>query len=188
MVSSVPFVNAILILACTTIVLGVELRNEYNVQVYKEFLASNTYLTFAQRLASEGFYQGFAHFFFESAEEERDHGKKLIEFANLRNWKLSLPRIPHDAIANSTTLTEMIYKAQNLEQQVYKQMNAVINAARDESDYTTIHFFEREMLEEQITAVKYMNDLVKRMSRLKDSTIFLQMLDQNLRDKKVKQA
>jgi ferritin len=156
--------------------------------VKNEFLASNTYLTFAHRLATRGVYQGFAKFFFDSAEEERGHGKKLIDFYNVRNRELLLYDIQiDDDIATMNDLTKMIDTAAKLEQQVYESLIDVRLMANNEKDYPTVHFIETQMLEEQTIALKYMSDLVERIKRnSNNSTILLQMMDQDLRKKQIK--
>jgi len=188
MVSSYVFVSSIIVGFLSPLILGGELKQVYEVQVQKEFFASNVYLTFAHRLATHGVYHGFANFFFESAEEERDHGKKLIDFCNVRNCELVLKDIKiDDDIATMKNLTEMIKKADQLEQDVYDNLIALRLAATNEKDYPTVHFIEKQMLEEQTTALKYMKDLVKRIERNSDnSMVLLQMMDQDLRKKQVK--
>jgi len=166
------------------------LQQLYENQIQKEFFASNVYLTFAHRLATRGVYHGFANFFFESAEEEREHGMKLLDFYNIRNREISLQQINiDDDLASMTDLTKIIEKANILEQDVYNNLIAVRQAANSDRDYPTAHFIEQQMLEEQTTALKYMNDLVARIQRnANNSTIVLQMLDQDLRKKQVKKA
>ena len=66
MVSSSMFTSTIIIVLFSPLIFGDDLKNVYHVQVQKEFLASNTYLTFAHRLATRGVYHGFANFFFDN--------------------------------------------------------------------------------------------------------------------------
>jgi len=47
-----------------------------------------------------------------------------------------------------TDLSEMIKKAKDLEQDVYDNLIAVRQTAHEKRDYPTIHFIEKEMLEE----------------------------------------
>ena len=182
------FVSSVIIVLFSPLVLGSGLKSVYETQVQKEFLASNIYLTFAHRLSTKGVYHGFANFFFESAEEERDHGKKLIDFYNVRNREILLyDIIIDDNIAKMESLTEMIQAADKLEQQVFDNLIQLRLAANEEKDYATVHFIETVMLEEQTIALKYMHDLVKRIERNSDNTtILLQMMDQDLRKKQVK--
>jgi len=181
-------VSSFLIVLFSPLVFTAGLQSLYEIQVKNEFLASNTYLTFAHRLATRGVYQGFAKFFFDSAEEERDHGKKLIDFYNVRNRELLLYDIQIvDDIATMNDLTKMIDTAAKLEQQVYESLIDVRLMANNEKDYPTVHFIETQMLEEQTIALKYMSDLVERIKRnSNNSTILLQMMDQDLRKKQIK--
>ncbi|CAF3558442.1 unnamed protein product [Rotaria socialis] len=188
MVSSSVFISTIIVLLFSPLIFGEDLKKLYEVQVYKEFLASNTYLTFAHRLATRGVYHGFADFFFDSAIEERAHGKKLLDFYNVRNRELLFKDVKVDeTAATMEDLTKMIQAAEYMERQVYDNLIEVRLAAHIEKDYPTVHFIESQMLEEQTTALKYMYDLVKRIERNSDnSTILLQMMDQDLRKKQVK--
>jgi len=187
MISS-TLVSSILIVLFSPLIFGAGLQSLYEIQVKNEFLASNAYLTFAHRLATRGVYHGFANFFFDSAEEEREHGKKLIDFYNLRNRELSLYDIKiDDDTATMNNLTEMIRTAAQLEQQVYNSLIDVRLAANNDRDYPTVHFIETQMLEEQTIALKYMSDLVKRIKENSESlTTLLQMMDRDLRKKQVK--
>ncbi|CAF1357068.1 unnamed protein product [Adineta steineri] len=188
MVSSSVSVSTIIIVIFLPLIYTTGLKSVYEVQIQKEFLASNIYLTFAHRLSSHGVYHGFAKFFFESAEEERDHGKKLLDFYNVRNREVLLYDINiDDNIAKMEDLVEMIRAADQLEKQVYDNLIQVRLQANTEKDYPTVHFIETVMLEEQTTALKYMSDLVKRIERNSDNVaILLQMMDQDLRKKQVK--
>ena len=188
MVSSSTFVSGIILVFFSPLVLGAGLKSAYEIQVQKEFLASNTYLTFAHRLSARGVYPGFAQFFFESAEEEREHGKKLIDFYNVRNRELLLYDYSIDNnAAVMTDLPSMIRAAELMERQVFDSLIDVRAAAHNERDYPTVHFIEQVMLEEQTTALKYMHDLLKRLERnTENSTILLQMMDQDLRKKYAK--
>lgn len=187
MMSSNMFVSSIIIGFLALVTFGQELQDVYEVQVQKEFFASNVYLTFAHQLDTRGVYQGFAKFFYESAEEERDHGKKLVDFYNVRDRQLSFQTIQLDeSLATMTDLTQMINKAKDLEQEVYDNLIKLRQSAHEARDYPTVHFIEKQMLEEQTTALKYMNDLVQRLRRnAKNSNVFLQMMDQDLRKKEI---
>lgn len=182
------FLSSTLIIIFSPLILAAGLQSLYEIQVNNEFLASNTYLTFAHRLATRGVYQGFAQFFFESAEEEREHGKKLLDFYNVRNRELLLYQITiDDEITAIEDLTQMINKAATLEQQVYESLINVRLQAHNDKDYPTVHFIETQMLEEQTIALKYMSDLVERIRRnSNNSTVLLQMMDQDLRKKQMK--
>jgi ferritin len=187
MISSM-LVSSILIVVFSPLIFGDVLKNLYQIQVNNEFLASNTYLTFAHRLATRGVYHGFANFFFDSAEEEREHGKKLIDFYNLRNRELVLYDIQiDDNTAAMKNLTEMIHTAARLEEKVYNSLINVRLEANNIKDYPTVHFIETQMLEEQTIALKYMSDLVKRIEENSESSVtLLQMMDQDLRKKQAK--
>ena len=187
---SSTLVSALIIVLISPAIFGQGLQSVYQVQIQKEFLASNTYLTFAHRLAERGVYHGFANFFFESAEEERDHGKKLLDFYNVRNREVLLYDINiDDATAAIDDLVKMIREADKLEKDVFNNLIELRSKATADKDYATVHFIETQMLEEQTTALKYMHDLVKRIDRNPEHpNILLQMMDQDLRKKQLKKA
>jgi len=165
-----------------------QFQEDYEKQIKKEFDASNLYLTFANSISTAGVYNGFAQWFYESSEEERTHGKMLIEYFNLRNRPVQLTDL---VVRNETVavndLTEMITEAYKMEVDVLNSLNTVRQSANSAQDYPTVHFIEKHMLEEQTVAVKFMYDLKKRLERNADnSKIILQMLDQDLRNKQIK--
>ena len=195
MVSSSILVSTILLVFFSRTILCSDQRNVtallhdcYEKQIQMEFFASNVYLTFAHRLAYDGVYHGFADFFFESAEEERDHGKKFLDFHNVRNHVSHLRDITiTEELASTATVNEMLRKAKTLEDDVFNNMRMLHGYAVEAGHSETVHFIEKVTLEEQTIAVKQMHDLVKRLDHNNNSPILLQMMDQDLRKKKVKQ-
>ncbi|UJR25143.1 hypothetical protein I4U23_006502 [Adineta vaga] len=188
MSSSIMLVSIILLGFLSPVILSKDLKKVYQDQIEKEFFASNVYLTFAYKLARQGIYHGFANFFFESAEEEREHGKKFIDFYNVRNQDLALQSITiNKTIGKIADLGAMLKGAKLLEDDVFTNMRELRNYASTAGHYETVHFIEKVMLEEQTTAVKQMHDIVQRLDRNKQNpTILLQMMDQDLRKKQVK--
>lgn len=189
MASSIAYFSTLVLLVFLPLLIAGDLKTTYETQVQKEFLASNTYLTFAHTLLRAGVYPGFAEFFFESAEEEREHGEKLIDFANVLNMNLKLSTINvADKHAKMTELREMIQAATDMEKDVLKQLNDLRTEAENAGNYALVHFVEQEMLEEQATAVKLILDLNQRLARSSSSAVLPQMMDQDLRDKQTKKA
>lgn len=185
MFSTQMFVSSVFIgLVFSPLLIVADLKSAYETQIQKEFLASNIYLSFAHALSHDGVYPGFAKFFFDSAEEEREHGEKLIDFGNVLNFDLKLSSINvEQKYATMKDVTQMIKEATNLEQQVYDHLNFLRTESGNSKNYALVHFVEKEMLEEQTTALKYIRDLNKRIERSPTSKVLLQMLDEEFREK-----
>ena len=167
------------------------LKDVYQVQVQNEFLASNVYLTFAHRLATDGLYPGFADFFFDSATEEREHGVHLIDFYNVNSFNSDLHLGDIDINSTFTSmdqLPKMIRAATILEQSVLDSLNRVRSVAETAGDFSAVHFIEKVMLEEQVVALKVMKDLSQRLVQAGESRLFLQMLDRQLRKERSSKA
>ena len=193
MVSSSMFVVSVFLVVFCSSIFGQTTTNNftptYAAQVHKEFLASNIYLSFAHTLSTAGVYPGFAEFFFDSAEEEREHGEKLVDFANVLDLDLRLAKIEvNTTYAEMKSLTTMIQEAVKLEQDVYDHLNKLRAESNTAGNYALVHFVEQEMLEEQTTALKYIRDLNERIKRSPNSLVLLQMIDEGFREKKSTKA
>ncbi|CAF0821522.1 unnamed protein product [Didymodactylos carnosus] len=165
-----------------------ELQVYINLQVKREMDASNAYLSFSHRLATNGTYMGFSEYFRQSAEEERQHGQKLIDYWALRNKDTTLSDlVVEDEVVDAKDLIEMIRLAHTMEQKVFISLNNVRTMAHSAKDYSTVHFIEKEMLEEQTTALKLIHDLTRKIERNSDDAkILLNLLDRDLRKNQIK--
>lgn len=169
-------------------------------QIRWEFAASNLYLHYAHRLSVDGLHMGFADFYYDSFEEEREHGLKLLDFLNVRNIEASLGNIhfnveiyqqwkknkqyPESNPFDAVNLADMIRETAYLEEMVFEKLNNLASVASKDSAYAVVHFVEKVMLEEQTVAYKVSKDMQTRLERNSGREfVFLQMMDQELRKK-----
>lgn len=73
--------------------LSKEIVKKLNEQVAKEMYAANLYLSMSSWCYSHRF-DGTGQFLFEHASEESDHAKKLINYLNETDSKVTLEAIP----------------------------------------------------------------------------------------------
>jgi ferritin len=70
-----------------------KLADELNTQIGHEFGAHIQYLAMASYFESRNL-ENLAHFFYAQAEEEKDHGLKIVRHINYAGGKAIIPAIP----------------------------------------------------------------------------------------------
>jgi len=162
-----------------------ECLNRIAGQVNEELEASIAYLQMSADFASEHNYRpGLAHFFLESAAEERGHAKKLIEFYLMRGGEMkniTIKAIPLNSnYIHKTSMTEALGAALTLEKKVTKNIRDIIVACEEgkgacadkedgcvgedwvkDEDYHTIDFLTGEFLSEQHEGIRKILELLK---------------------------
>ena len=133
-----------------------------NEQVGYEFSAMLQYVAIAAHFDRETL-PLLSAYFYKQAEEEKVHAHKFIKFILDVGARVAIPAIP--APAGSFKFAEDAVKL-SLEQEkkVTQQINAIVHAAKQESDYTTdtfLNWFVQEQLEE----VASMEDLLSIVQR-----------------------
>ena len=141
-----------------------------NKQIQVEYWASYQYhLMWSYFDRSNVALNNIAEFFKKSAEEEREHAHKLMEYQNLRGGVVKLDGIlkvdlsyldnksDNDVLASFT-------KALEMEQHVYKSLLEVHKIADECNDPQFTDFIEGTYLEEQVSAL---NEVAKYVTQLK---------------------
>ena len=133
-----------------------------NAQVGNELGASNQYVQIASYFDGESLSK-LAKFFYDQAEEEREHAMKFVHFLMEVGADLSISSIP----ATKTDI-ETAEKAFEMslawEQEVTSQINAMMDLAIQEKDYASqafLQWFVTEQVEE-ISTMKSMLDVVRK--------------------------
>ena len=133
-----------------------------NAQVGNELGASNQYLQIASYFDGESLSK-LAKFFYDQAEEEREHAMKFVHFLMEVGADLSISSIP----ATKTDI-ETAEKAFEMslawEQEVTSQINAMMDLAIQEKDYASqafLQWFVTEQVEE-ISTMESMLDVVRK--------------------------
>ena len=138
------------------------MADRMNAQVGNELGASNQYLQIASYFDGEGLFK-LAKFFYDQAEEEREHAMKFVQYLMDVGAVLSIASIP-------ATKTE-IGPAENAfemslgwEQEVTAQINAMMDLAIQEKDYASqafLQWFVTEQVEE-VATMENMLQIVRR--------------------------
>jgi ferritin len=137
------------------------LVNALNDEIGLEFFAHSQYLAMAyyfERMSLDG----MAKFFYDQAEEEKEHGLKIVHYLGEIGAPMRVPAIdaPKSDFQSILELAEL-FLAQ--EQHVTDQFDSMTAMALEDGDYATFNFlqwFVDEQVEEVSTASK-MIDLVK---------------------------
>ncbi|MGM0471581.1 MAG: ferritin [Bacillota bacterium] len=154
-----------------------ELLDALNEQMNFEFLSAHYYLGMAAYFKDEDL-DGFAHFFWVQAEEERFHAEKFFKFINEMGGKaeideISRPQNDFDSIA------DVFKTALNHEQEVTSRIYKIMDMARDESEYATISFLDW-FVDEQVEEEDTMEAILNKVERLGENNQGIFMLDKEL--------
>ena len=114
--------------------------------------------------------KGFAKFFKESSDEERDHAEKLMKYQNMRGGRVRLQSIV-------TPLTEFDHPEKGdalyamelalaLEKLVNEKLHNLHSVASRCNDPQLTDFVESEFLEEQVEAIKKISEYVAQLRRV----------------------
>ena len=139
-----------------------------NEQIGYEFSASLQYYAIAAHFAAEALPQLSSHFF-KQAEEEKGHALRFIKYVVDAGGRVAIPAI--EAPRSTFKAAEDAVKLSlDQEVQVTKQINALVELARNENDYITINFLQW-FLTEQLEEVSSMDNLLKIVQRAGDDLL-----------------
>ncbi|CAM4369709.1 unnamed protein product [Leuciscus chuanchicus] len=132
-----------------------------NKMINLELYASYTYTSMASSLSLIGFafyfkrddvaLAGFAKFFKENSEEEREHAERLMEFQNKRGGNIVL---------------QDVKCALQLEKNVNQALLDLHKAASEKRDPHLCDFLETHYLNEQVEAIKKIGDHITNLSKM----------------------
>ncbi|KAG1967975.1 ferritin, middle subunit-like [Pimephales promelas] len=109
---------------------------------------------------------GFAKFFKENSEEEREHAEKLMEFQNKRGGKIVLQDVKkpeRDMWGNGLIAMQC---ALQLEKNVNQALLDLHKAASEKTDPHLCDFLETHYLNEQVEAIKKIGDHITNLSKM----------------------
>ncbi|KAE9618178.1 hypothetical protein Lal_00041865 [Lupinus albus] len=114
--------------------------------------------------------KGFAKFFKESSEEEREHAEKLMKYQNIRGGKVVLHPIKnvpsefeHEEKGDALYAMEL---ALSLEKLTNEKLLNVHNVADRNNDPQLADFIESEFLAEQVESIKKISEYVAQLRRV----------------------
>ena len=135
-----------------------ELNALINDQIGHEFEASHQYLQIAAYFESHAL-KGVAKMFIKQSDEEREHGKKFVNYIMETGGELKVPAIPAGKTSFATA-EEAVQYALDWEWEVTRRINTLMDLAIKQNDHLAREFlgwFVTEQLEE----VSHMDTLLR---------------------------
>ncbi len=120
-----------------------------NEQIGHEFAASLQYVAIAVHFDSQGLRELAKHFY-RQADEEREHGMRILRYVLDAGGKVAIPAIPAPK-GKFQSAEECLNLSVDWENTVTKQIHAIVDLAIKENDHTTrnaMQWFVEEQLEE----------------------------------------
>ena len=126
-----------------------ELVKAFNEQIGHEFGASMQYVSIAAHFQRNQLTL-LAKLFYEQAEEEREHAMKFVKYLLDTKGELQIPSVPAPTPSFSSA-EDAVAAAYRWEEEVTKQISALMDLAVKENDYIAqsfLQWFIDEQLEE----------------------------------------
>jgi len=146
-------------------------EEKINEQIHEELKASDIYLSMAAYFKRyDVSLLGFEGFFKKSADEERLHAKKLMDYLNKRGGIVKMnPRADYPPEVNSGDwrgALEAVKAAHELEKKVLIKLQAVHQCGADSNDANLQDFIESEYLTEQYESIEELSNMITKVTRL----------------------
>jgi len=147
-------------------------------QIQEELVAAMTYLAMGAHFSRDSINRpGFAHFFFESASEERDHAIKLIQYLIMRgeltqdiSQLIRDPQPLHDSWLNGISALKDALK---LEAHVTRKLREIIITCEDPgteagnfNDYHLVDWMTAEYLDEQYKGQRKLAGYISELGKM----------------------
>uniref|UniRef100_A0A4W5PJE6 Ferritin n=2 Tax=Hucho hucho TaxID=62062 RepID=A0A4W5PJE6_9TELE len=138
-----------------------------NRMINMEMFASYTYTSMAFYFSRDDVaLPGFAHFFKENSDEEREHADKLLSFQNRRGGRIVLQDIKKTDRDEWGNGLEAMQCALQLEKNVNQALLDLHKIAFVKVDPHLCHFLESHYLNEQVEAIKKLGDHVTNLTKM----------------------
>jgi len=139
-----------------------KMTDAVNAQIGREFGAFLQYVAVATHFDAQSL-PFLAKHFYRQAEEERDHAMRFIRYLIDAGAPVVIPTVaaPQSTIESAEQAVELALK---WEQEVTKQIHALLELAVAENDYTTQQFLQW-FVEEQLEEVSSMDRLLSVVRR-----------------------
>jgi bacterioferritin B len=137
--------------------IGRELADAFNKQIGHEFGASMQYISIAAHFSQRQL-KLLAKIFFEQAEEEKQHAMKFVQYLLDTKGDLHIPPIPAPA-PTFASAEEAVGAALKWEQEVTRQITALMDLAVKQNDYLAQSFLQW-FIDEQLEEVVKMDRLL----------------------------
>jgi len=133
------------------------MNGKLNKQIALEFSSAHAYLAMACAFDQMAL-KVLAKRFFAQADEERQHGMKILDYVQGVGGTVQLDAIPKPQ-GRFETVEAIVKAALGAEEGVTRQINDLVGLAESEHDYTTRSFLQW-FLDEQVEEVSSMSDLL----------------------------
>jgi ferritin len=154
-----------------------EVQEALNEQINAELYSAYLYLSMAAYFENRGL-SGFAHWMRVQEAEERMHAMKFFDFILERGGKVALKEVDAPPIEWDSPLAtfEAVYAH---EQKITTLINDLVRLARKHEDYATESFLTW-FVDEQVEEERNVDDVLRKLKLIGDSTQGLLMLDREL--------
>ncbi|KAL0993595.1 hypothetical protein UPYG_G00110250 [Umbra pygmaea] len=138
-----------------------------NKMINMELFASYNYMSMAHYFSRDDVaLPGFAHFFKENSEEEREHADKLLSFQNKRGGRIFLQDIKKPDRNEWGSGLEAMQCALQLEKTVNQALLDLHKIADDKVDPHLCDFLETHYLNEQVETIKKLGDYINNLTKM----------------------
>jgi bacterioferritin B len=134
-----------------------ELAKAFNEQIGHEFGASMQYVSIAAHFSQRQL-KLLSKIFFDQADEEKQHAMKFVQYLLDTKGGLAIPAIPAPA-ATFATAEDAVGAALKWEQEVTRQITALMDLAVKQNDYLAQSFLQW-FIDEQLEEVVKMDRLL----------------------------
>ncbi len=133
-----------------------------NRQVGNELAASSQYIAIAAHFDAQALSR-LAAFFYRQSDEEREHAMKFVHFIVEAGGALEIPEVPAPT-ASFASAAEAVALAVASEEGVTRQIYALVDQAKEDSDYIAQRFLDW-FVDEQFEEMSVMGDLLQVVER-----------------------
>ncbi len=147
-----------------------KVNDAINAQIGREFGAFLQYVAVAAHFDGQSLAQLAKHFS-RQAEEERDHAMRFIKYLSDAGASVVIPSVAAPKSAFSTA-EEAVKLSLDWEQEVTRQIHAILDLALKENDHTTQQFLQW-FVEEQLEEVSSMDKLLSVVRRAGEDGLLL---------------
>ena len=142
--------------------LSEELTAAMNRQVGHELAASSQYVAIAAHFDTQALSR-LASFFYRQSDEEREHAMKFAHFIVEAGGALEIPAVPAPT-PSFASAAEAVALAVASEERVTRQIYALVDQAKKDSDYIAQRFLDW-FVDEQFEEMSTMGDLLQVVER-----------------------
>jgi len=138
-----------------------------NKQINLELYASYVYLSMSYYFDRDDIaLKGFAKFFKDNSDEEREHAEKLMKFQNQRGGRIVLQAVQKPEKDEWGSGLEAMQAALALEKNVNQSLLDLHTLSDSHGDFQFSDFLEANYLTEQTEAIKDLSDKITNLKRV----------------------